>query len=221
MHRSESGRVVVKVLLGLVLLGGLGLLAAASFRAGPAPGIEARPAGGSIGRKTSVAVTVTEPSRGLSRVRAELVQGDRVETLADKSYAPPPSWAFWKKGTDREELALPIGRDAIKGLKAGAATLRITAEGTPAWLRASPPQVQELTFQVRLTPPSLGVTSTFHFARQGGAEAVVYRVGESSVKDGVRAGDRWFPGSPLPGGGKEDRFALFAVPYDLDDPTRI
>jgi murein DD-endopeptidase MepM/ murein hydrolase activator NlpD len=41
------------------------------------------------------------------------------------------------------------------------------------------------------------------------------------VRDGVRAGDSFFPGSPLPGGGKEDRLALFGVPWDLSDAARI
>ena len=221
MRRSESGRVLVVALL-LILIGGLlCFLALAAFRAGPTPLITAEPAGGSIGRKTSVTVTVTEPVRGLSGVRAELVQGDRVEKLAEKTYVPRPSWSFWGSGTDRDALALEIGRDSIKGLKAGLVTLRVTAEAAPAWLRHPAPAVKELAFQVRLTPPSLGVTSTFHFVRQGGAEVVVYRVGESSVRDGVQAGDVWFPGFPLPGGGKEDRFALFAVPNDMADPSRV
>jgi murein DD-endopeptidase MepM/ murein hydrolase activator NlpD len=220
MHRSESGRALTVVLI-LIALVGAAFLVLAAFRGGPAPNIEADKTGGSIGRKTAVNVTVSEPSRGLTRVRAELVQGDRVEKLAEKTFDAPPGWAVWKKGTGREALALEIGRDAIKGLKAGPATLRVTAEGTSAWLRHTPPAVKEIAFQVRLTPPSLGVTSTFHFARQGGAEAVVYRVGESSVKDGVQAGERWFPGYPLPGGGKEDRFSLFAVPYDMSDPSLV
>ena len=221
MRRSESGRVLALFLI-LIVLGGLfGLLALAAFRVGPAPEIAAKPAAGWIGRKTSVTVTVTEPVRGLSRVRAELVQGDRVEKLAEKTYVPRSSWWFWGSGTDRDALALEIGRDAIKELKAGPATLRVSAEGAPAWLRHTAPAVKELAFQVRLIPPSLGVTSTFHFVRQGGAEVVVYRVGESSVRDGVRAGDLWFPGFPLLGGGKGDRFALFAVPYDMADPSKV
>ena len=43
-------------------------------------------------------------------------------------------------------------------------------------------------------------------------------MGESAVRDGVRAGAWWFPGFPLPGGGKQDRFAFFAVPYDMGQP---
>jgi murein DD-endopeptidase MepM/ murein hydrolase activator NlpD len=58
-------------------------------------------------------------------------------------------------------------------------------------------------------------------AAQGGSEAVVYRVGETAVRDGVRAGEWWFPGHPLPGGGERDRFALFAVPYDVGEEARV
>jgi murein DD-endopeptidase MepM/ murein hydrolase activator NlpD len=79
--------------------------------------------------------------------------------------------------------------------------------------------VQELKVPVRLSPPALSVTSAQHYVAQGGAEAVAYRVGSSSVRDGVRAGEWFFPGYPLPGGGPEDRMALFAIPYDLSDGT--
>jgi murein DD-endopeptidase MepM/ murein hydrolase activator NlpD len=43
-------------------------------------------------------------------------------------------------------------------------------------------------------------------------------MGESAVRDGVRSGAWWFPGFPLPGGGKQDRFAFFALPYDMSEP---
>jgi murein DD-endopeptidase MepM/ murein hydrolase activator NlpD len=78
--------------------------------------------------------------------------------------------------------------------------------------------VQEVTLPVRLAPPPLQLASTQTYVAQGGCEAVVYRVGEGAVRDGVQSGPLWFPGFPLPGGGKQDRFALFAVPYDASEP---
>ena len=36
-----------------------------------------------------------------------------------------------------------------------------------------------------------------------------------------QAGDWWFPGFPLPGGGPLERFALFGVPHDLEDEGRV
>jgi len=74
---------------------------------------------------------------------------------------------------------------------------------------------------VRLTPPSVGVLSTQTYVRQGGCEAVVYRVGEGAERHGVQAGDWFFPGYPLPGGQPGEQFALFAVPYDLGDATNV
>ena len=37
----------------------------------------------------------------------------------------------------------------------------------------------------------------------------------------MRAGEWWFPGYPLPGGGERDRFALFSMPYDMEDASEI
>jgi murein DD-endopeptidase MepM/ murein hydrolase activator NlpD len=68
---------------------------------------------------------------------------------------------------------------------------------------------------VKYVPPTLQVMSSQTYVAQGGCEAVTYRVGESAVRDGVRAGSWWFPGYPIPGGGKQDRFALFAAPFDM------
>jgi murein DD-endopeptidase MepM/ murein hydrolase activator NlpD len=74
---------------------------------------------------------------------------------------------------------------------------------------------------VRLYPPELAVLSTQNYATQGGAGVVVYRVGETSVRDGVQAGEWFFPGAPLAGGGPGERFCLFGVPWDLGDDTGL
>jgi murein DD-endopeptidase MepM/ murein hydrolase activator NlpD len=65
------------------------------------------------------------------------------------------------------------------------------------------------------------VLSDLIYVEQGGSEAVVYRIGDGAVRDGVSSGDAFFPGYPLPGGADGERFALFAVPYDLADPSRV
>ncbi len=221
MSRRESGRVVVPFLLVVVAAVLAGFLFLAAFRAGPAPELTLEASAKAIGRKTTVTVSAAEPVRGLTRLKVELVQGERVETLADKAFAPRPSWSVWGRVTDRDRVVLEVGRDAIRGLKGGAATIRATAERAPAWLRRPAATTTEISLPVRLAPPSLHLVSTFHYLKQGGSEAVVYRVGESSSRDGVRAGSWFFPGWPLPGGGPRDRFALFAAPHDLADGSRI
>ena len=220
MRRNEPRR-SFKVPLAVLVAAALALLAPALFRAGATPEIKITSALPGVGKRTAVTVGVEAPGRGLSRVRVEMVQGERTEMLADKTYTPRAPWAFWGERTERDEIQVEVGRDTIKGLKAGTLVIRATADRAGSWLREPAPAVQELELPVRLTPPSLGVMSTATYVRQGGCEAVVYRVGDSAVRSGVRAGAWFFPGYPLPGGGPADRFALFAVPYDMGSAEGI
>jgi murein DD-endopeptidase MepM/ murein hydrolase activator NlpD len=190
-----------------------------AYRVGPPPFVQIVPALPAIGRQTAVTVNLSEPVRGLSHVRVEFVQGDRVEKLAEKGYPVTPVAAFWRSGVSRDSITVEVGRDAIKGLRQGNATIRVTAARAPTWLRHPAPVVEALVLPVRLTPPSLQVQSVKTYVAQGGSELVVYRVGEGAVRDGVRSGEWWFPGYQLPGAGKLDRFAFFAVPYDQSSPA--
>lgn len=219
-RRSERGP-MPRVLLGIVLLGLVIVAARGAFRAGPAPVIAIEPAAKAIGVRTPVTVTATEASRGLSGVKIDFVQGDRTETLVAKTYNPASAWAFGGTRTSSDTIRFELGRDVQKNLKQLPATIRVTATRAGSWLRHPAPVVKEIVLPVRLTPPTLAVVSSFTYVSQGGCEAVVYRVGETSVKDGVKAGAWFFPGFPLPGGGPQDRFALFAVPYDVDDTSKV
>jgi murein DD-endopeptidase MepM/ murein hydrolase activator NlpD len=217
-HRRRSR------LRGLLLIAGAVALAAAglgAFRAGPAPVVAVRTPFGAIGRATPVEVDVTVPSRGFSRVVVELLQGERTLPIAEESFATPPGWKLWESGTKAKSWKLTVGKDSLPALVEGEAKLRVTGWGAPAWLRAARATTMELALPVRLVPPSLGVRSTQHYVAQGGAEVVVYDVGPTSVRDGVEVGDWFFPGFPLPGGGERERFALFAVPWDVDDPAKV
>lgn len=211
--RKLIALLLVVVVLGLVVFFGV--------RVGPPPQIAIEPAAEVIGRKTPVVVRVSEPKRGLGPVKVELVQGDSVQKLAEADHDPAPAWAFWRAGTPSEELRLDVGKDVIADLKPGNATIRVTADRAGGLFWSAQPATAEVELPVRLVPPTLQVMSTFTYVAQGGSEAVVYRVGDSAVRDGVRAGNRFFPGYPLPGGGPQDRFALFAVPYDMDNASGV
>jgi murein DD-endopeptidase MepM/ murein hydrolase activator NlpD len=199
----------------------LALLALAALRTGPPPVLTVAPGGPSIGKHTPVQVSVRAGGRGLSELKVELRQGDRSYVLAEKSYRPRRAWEFWGPRTPEDAVTLQAGTDTVRDLKAGEAVLSVTATRAGTWLRHPEPVVEERKLPVRLTPPAVYLTSSQHYVAQGGAEVVVYRVGETAVRDGVRSGDEWFPGFPLPGGQAQDRFAIFAVPHDLSDPSRI
>jgi len=216
-RRGRRGRLV----LGLLVLAGIGVAAAGAFLVGPAPTVTLHPEPRLVGRSTPVDLTVEEPSRGLSRVLVELIQNGAAEVVVDQRFEALPGWKPIGERTKRWNWTFDLGKDAHPALREGAATLRVTAERAPAWLRHGAPTVVARELEVKLTPPRLTVLSSRHYVAQGGSEAVVYRVSEDSVRDGVVAGDLFSPGSPLPGGGAGERVALFAVPYDLDDPAEI
>jgi len=208
-------------LLLLVVPAVLIFIAVAAFRSGPAAVIEIRPGMPGIGKLTPVEISIDEPVRGLSRLRVEVAQGERVEILEERAYTPRAPWQFWGPRIPREDMVVNVGSETIKGLKEGEATIRVVADRAGALLRRPEPSSEELTLNVKLRPPSLQVQSLHTYVSQGGSETVVYRVGETSIKDGVRAGEWWFPGYPLPGGGERDRFALFSMPYDMQDAEGI
>ncbi len=220
MRRRESGG-FFRRLVFLFILGAVISVALAFFRIGPEPTIVTEPGLPGIGKRTPITIKVTEPKRGLSSVRVELLQGDRVDLLAEKSYTPIDYWKFWGDRTDTDEIVVEVGSEVQQGLKEGPATIRVVAGRAGSWLRSPDPVQQDLPLAVKLRPPLLQVMSTRTIVTQGGAEAVVYRVGESSVKDGVQAGEWWFPGYPMPGNDKQQRFALFSAPYDSDDASTI
>ncbi|MDR0843441.1 MAG: hypothetical protein LBP68_08495, partial [Acidobacteriota bacterium] len=213
-HSSKP--VVFLIIIALVVLATVGV---AVFHVGSTPDIDIRPAMTVIGKRTPVAVNVIAPRRGLTRVQVELVQDGKAVTLADKTYEPSSQVPFLGgSGTEKDELAVEAGLQSFPGLQGGDAVIRVTAGRAGTWLRSPSDVVEELTLPVRLTPPTLQVTSTQTYVSQGGSEVVTYRVGESATRDGVRAGIWWFPGHPLPGGGPRDRFTLFAIPYDMPKP---
>ncbi len=216
-HRSTGSALLRTLIVVLVL--GVVLLLAATFWPGRPPHIAIRPAMPGIGKSTPVQVTLDDTGQ-VDKVTVEVVQGMDVKPVAERSFATHPRWAFWKAPTPAR-LDLQVGRDTVPGLRGGKAAIRVTAQRSGSVVRRPDPVVATLELPVRLAPPSLAVLSGFHYVAQGGCEAVVYRVGEGAVKDGVQSGSWWFPGYPLPGNDPRARFALFAVPYDTADDSHV
>jgi murein DD-endopeptidase MepM/ murein hydrolase activator NlpD len=215
----EMRSLVLKGILPLAGVAIVGLLVIGIVRIGEVPVINIHPAVAMIGKRTPVTVEVSEPSRGLSHVKIELVQGALVQTLMEKTYPCPSAISFWRTRTSHDTISLKVGRETVSGLKSGQAAIRVTVDRAGTWLRSPGAATQEILLPVHLLPPSIQIISKQTYVAQGGCETVVYRVGESSVHDGVQAGDWWFPGYPLPGGNQGEHFAFFAVPFDMASPN--
>jgi murein DD-endopeptidase MepM/ murein hydrolase activator NlpD len=205
--------------LGLLVFGGL--LTLAQRRVGPPPTVTIQPELAGIGKSTAVNITLEEPGRGLSDILVELVQEGHTVILAQEANEPQPFWAFWGPRTNKRELRVEVGRQHQDWIEEGEATIQVTAARASTWVDRPPPVVATKTLPVRLRPPGIQVLSSSIHAAQGGCEAVVYRINGAAVKDGVKAGDWWFPGFPLPGAQQGERFALFAVPYDMTDHAQV
>jgi hypothetical protein len=210
-----------RLLMTLVAIPFLVLAVLAVVRVGPEPRIDIQSSRPGIGKHTTVVVKIVESSRGLGHVTVELAQETLQKTLADRPHTPRRFWQFWGPRDTTEDMSVEVGKDAIPALKTGQAVIRVTVGRAGSWLRHPAPVVKELSLPVRFSPPAIERLSSEVYLSQGGSEIVVYRVGETSVRDGVQAGDWFFPGYPLPGGGARDRFTIFAMPYDLSDVSKV
>lgn len=207
-------------LLGLLLLA-LAAGALVTLRVGPSPALEASADLPGIGHRTLVTVAASEPGRGLARLQVAIVQGEREAVLLERRWETRPPWAFWGPRTASEEVSVEVGRDTVDWLSEGPAVVRASAWPASTWLRRPAPAVEELELTVDLTPPLIQVLSSQHYPTLGGSEVVIYQAGEGAVRDGVEAGEWFFPGYDLPGGAGGERFALFAVPFDFEDPSTV
>jgi murein DD-endopeptidase MepM/ murein hydrolase activator NlpD len=205
-----------KVLLALGFLGAVaaGLWLNRELTLPPQPTAAIAPDLPAIGRKTTVKVTVTA-SEGVwaADVKAE---GSALKAPVTSVLRAAGPAAEGQELPRELTFELVLGKEAQPDLVPGQVVITVNASAAPTRLRTPPAVTQSVTLEVKLDPPALAATSQFVHPTQGGAEAIVYEVGPSSVKDGVQVGDWFFPGSSLPSGAPSQRFVLFAVPYDMD-----
>jgi hypothetical protein len=182
-----------------------------------APAITVTSPAKAVGRKgVKISIKADEPKYGIRELRASLVQGALVVPLAEQTYPKNPWWRFWHKDVKPEaSFVVEIGLDKIPELKEGQATIRAEAANDSwAGFGKGRTTVTETSYPVLLTPPKLEVLSGQHYINQGGSECVLYRVGDSAATSGVRVGNDFYKGYQVPGRKPDERFAIFAWPYN-------
>lgn len=212
-------RAFLRLLLFVLVLAGIAL-GAGYYYAGrqPGPVIEVRAPGEVIGQIGSLEFSVEAPGGVFSAIRAVVEQEGLVETVFTLDAIDGKS-DVQQQSADRLWIIRPIGRQAIPGLKAGAARITITASRPVLFGLRQPSTTIVKDVQVRLEPPRVAVASLHHFVNHGGAEFVVYRVSPPDVGSGVRVGQAVFPGYPGGGAGLSDsavHVAFFALAYDQE-----
>jgi murein DD-endopeptidase MepM/ murein hydrolase activator NlpD len=215
--RSRKAPIVLLLVVAALVVVALWL----ALRVGPAPAITLETEWPAVGKSNLVTASFSAPGRGLGAIRLELTQGGRTEVLAEQRFARGLGLPLLGGGTGEAVLEATVGTEAFPWLVEGDVVLRAVAERAAGALRSPEPVMVERSLAVRRRPPRLELISSQHYARQGGSGAVVYRVGESAARSGVRAGDVESPGSPLPGGAGGDRFVLYALPWNVGDSSQI
>src|SRR5689334_18698669 len=116
--RERSAGCFLRVLLLLAFLALIGL-AFATFWTGATPRVAVQPGLKGIGKRTPIQVRIEDPQR-VEKVKVELLQGSDVKPVAEKTFTPEPAWKAWG-GPEPVQFSVDVGRDTIKGLRAGEA----------------------------------------------------------------------------------------------------
>ncbi len=167
-----------------------------------------------IGAETPVQVRVESP-HGVRRFTAALEQNAARYPLHESSEPATRFWFVFKEEPART-ISFSAGKKRAQALRDGKARLIIEAQAND--LRG---QTATLAIDVEINtkPPRLVVDGAQHYINQGGAELVTFTVSGYWTEAGVRVGPHAFRSFPLPGKSQDERFALFAFPWDVPAET--
>lgn len=170
-----------------------------------------------VGKDSVVRIDCSDAGKGLRRIRVQLSQGDKVETVAEERY--PLTRYPWE--SSEMERTVELKSWSERGLQDGEFTVSVAVEDEPnLWLFGHTTKTDfKLRFDSR--PPRVEALSRQHYLRQGGSEAILYRVTEADCRSGVRVGDREFVGYPVPGQPAGTFLCLFALSFDQSPDSAI
>ena len=172
-----------------------------------------------VGRTPAqVSIEAVDADSGVRALELQIAQRDVRKSLAAATRPGNLGTGGVRGAPERLEATLDV---SALGLTEGEA--RLVAEARDwswrGWLSGNQSTL-EIPVTVDLTRPRVAVETGQTYVERGGAGAVAYRVAEPLLRDGVIVGDAFFPGRPFPGDPKR-RFALFAIPRDVEKSPRV
>ncbi|MBC7927834.1 MAG: M23 family metallopeptidase [Bryobacteraceae bacterium] len=200
------------VLAGVAVV--LLVLVAAGYLTSVAPAVQFQPAITAIGDATPVNLRVTSP-HGVREVNIAVEQSGKRYNLFQKSN-PSRRWSFFRASDEPVVISAQIGKKQAPELKEGTARLIATAVGNDF---AGKTASTSTDVQIILQPPAVSADGFQHYVNQGGMELVTFITSGSWNEAGVRVGKYTFRSFPLPGKGENERFAMFAFPWDVSPET--
>ncbi|HEY2018068.1 MAG TPA: M23 family peptidase, partial [Bryobacteraceae bacterium] len=197
----------MKAIIAVVLLVVVGTIALLVMSASPV--VAVTPEVKTVGVSTPVAVTVTDP-HGVRHVAAYMEQGGARYPLFEEN--APSHRLIWNRRQPPRTLTFEAGKNKAPNLKEGKA--RVVVEAKSDDFRGSTSSTA-WDVDVVLAPPRVIADDLQHYINQAGMELVTFTVSGSWNEAGVKVGNHVFRSFPLPGKGPDQRFSMFAYPWDL------
>jgi murein DD-endopeptidase MepM/ murein hydrolase activator NlpD len=162
-----------------------------------------------VGISTPVTVKLDNP-HGVRRIDAYLEQsGARYPLYAETA----KSHRFkWPRNEKARTISFEAGRNKAPNLKEGKA--RIVVETVSNDFRGATDRTAS-DVDVVLSAPRVIPDEAQHYINQGGMELVTFLASGSYTESGVKVGKYTFRSFPMPGKPADQRFAMFAYPWDL------
>ncbi len=206
-------------LLVSIAVVGLGGILGYFLLEGVPPRLEVSPIPKIIGEKCTFTVKATDKRSGLRSISALLSQKDKTVRLGSKTYKQKEWWRG--SGVKEDKISWTI-KPIELGLSQGEAILQICARDS-SWRNGlkGNEQLWKCKVRIDITPPRIGLESTVHNIRTGGAGLVSYRVNKPISKTGVWIDRHFFPGYPKPGGKEGMYVAMVAIPFNVTSPKQV
>ncbi len=173
------------------------------------PSVAVNPAVKTIGVTTPVTVKIENP-HGVRRVSAYLEQNGTQYPVYEQN--SPAHRFFWRRHQAPSSVTFEAGKSKAANLKEGKA--RLVVEAVSDDFRGSTATTAS-DVDVVLAPPRVSPDDLQHYINQAGMELVTFTASGSWNEAGVKVGRYTFRSYPLPGRSPDQRFSMFAYPWDL------
>jgi murein DD-endopeptidase MepM/ murein hydrolase activator NlpD len=182
---------------------------AALFAMSGGAAVQLQPAVATIGVSTPVHVQASGP-HGVRRLTAKVEQGGQQYTVFEQSWPARRVFFFGKSAP--VTATFDAGKKAVPSLKEGKARLIVEAVSNDFAGRSTEAASD---VSVVLAAPRVIPDELQHYINQGGMELITFTASGSWNEAGAKAGKYTFRSFPLPGKPADQRFAMFAYPWDL------
>ncbi|MEE8348067.1 MAG: M23 family metallopeptidase [Acidobacteriota bacterium] len=201
-----------KLLLGIALLGVLFLSHTVWHWDSSAPTARWPESSLVVGENSTIVLQIEDAGRGLQFVEVTLSTSGNRQIVSSETFEA--SWA-WQTGVHQHSLTFSprtsLGEDP---LPEGDFILEVVLRDQPnLWLWSNEVSARR-SFTLDLTPPRIQILTDQHYIRQGGSEAIVYRVSKDTQASGVQVGEKIFQGYPLQDKTQTTYICLFALGHD-------